>query len=267
VGLSVSARRILKPDEVQILLTLSTSTDSNWEVIVASPDEQLFSLIKDIFVDDPLVKVASVQNGCDFLVTCAREIPDLVIIDEALPDIPFGEIVRCIKRNTFLKNIKVFCNLNTIAPSEIDFSGADDFISPDNYEKIYISRKVNSLLYRSTTHRDMRTKPQRERRWPRINLNINVRIEVFDTFGPVRYDHGEAQLENISRDGAYITKIQLNKGRIPEGTFCIRLRANKPPLKDWQADAVVIRVENRTAGLNFQNISKEDKKKVMEMYD
>jgi hypothetical protein len=257
----------LKPEDVQILLELSASADSNWEIVVASPEEALLSTIKDIFVDDYLVKVKGVQNGCDFLVMCAREMPDLVILDEALSDIPLGEIVKCIRRTPSLKDIKVLCNLNTIAPSEMEPYGVDDLITPDKCEKIHLSRKVNSLLYTSTLHHNRRQKPNHERRWPRIDLNIKTRIEVIDSISSIRYDNGEAIIENISREGAYITQIQLKKGVIPEGTFQIRLRVNQHPLPDWKAESVVMRVGENAVGVKFENISKEDTEKIMDIFE
>lgn len=258
----------LNSQEIDVLLNFSVSADTNWEVIVGSPTDELVTLVKDIFKDDTQVKINGCNDGCDLLVSVARELPDLVVIDERIPGINYIDIINCIRRSEDLKDIKIFCNMCSDTPVIDKGCQIDDFISIDCIDKIYISRKLNSCLYLSSTHKNNRFKPQKERRWPRISLNIDARIEILDPIHNARYDYGDAQITNLSRDGACISKIKLKKGRIPEGDFHVRLRVNQPPLEDWKADSLVIRMDNgSSAGLKFVDISKQDKIKIMNFFD
>jgi hypothetical protein len=267
-GAIVNNSRLFNVREIDMLLNLSLSADTNWEIIIGTLNEKMIFLIRDLFMDDPQVKIKSYTNGCDLLVGVVKELPDLVIIDEKLPGIPFKELVGCIKRTEFLNDVKIFCNLSSTSSVIERGCEVDDFITLENLDKIYISRKLNSLLYKSTTHHDKRIEPKSERKWPRINLNIGARIEVLDPFDAVRYDYGNAKIENISREGAYITQIRLKNGFFPSGVFHVRLQVNQTPLKDWKADSLVIRAnENDSVGLKFVNISRENKDKIMDYFE
>jgi hypothetical protein len=265
----VDNSHFLNPEEIDVLLNFSLSSDTNWEVIVGSQNDELFAVIKDIFRDDAQVKIKGYNDGCDLLVSVARELPDLVVIDENIGGIPYTDIIKCMRRSPGLKDIKVFCNIKTEVPNFNDETcEIEDYISIENIDKIYIARKLNSCLYLSSTHKNNRFKPQKERRWPRISLSIDARIEILDPMNNARYDYGDAQIVNLSREGACISKIKLKKGRIPEGDFHIRLRVNQPPLDDWKADSMVIRMDNgSSAGLKFVDISKQDKIKIMNFFD
>ena len=257
----------LNPEELDVLLDFSVSSDTNWAIIVGSQNTELVTLVKDIFKDDPQVKIEGFNHGCDLLVAVAREFPDLVVIDHNIPGILYTDIVQCVRRFSDLNDIKMFCVIDPATPVD-QRCRKDDFISIDSLDKIYISRKLNSHLYLSSTHKNRRFQPQKERRWPRISLNINARIEILDPVNNSRYDYGDAQIVNLSRDGACISKIKLKNGRIPDGTFHVRLRVNQPPLDDWKADSLVIRMDNGySAGLKFVDISNQNKSKIMDIFE
>jgi hypothetical protein len=254
--------------EIDMLLNLSLSSDTNWGILIASSSEGLTTLVNDLFSDDPQVLVKSCDNMCDLLVGLARDIPDLLIIDDNLPDSSVQDVVRCIKRTDFLKNIKIFYNLTSSSSTLEKDLDVDEYITQENLDKIYISRKLNSLLYKSTTHHDKRIVNKLERMWPRTSLEVNARMEVFSTPNSIRLDYGTALIKNLSRSGAGITQIRLKKGCIPAGVFYIRLQVNQPPLADWTADSEVIRANgDDCAGLKFVNISKENKNKIMDFFD
>jgi len=258
----------ISPDEIDVVVDLSIHENTNWEIIVGSPDLELVSFIKDIFKDDPQVSVKSFQSGCDLLVAMSKDIPDIVVIDEKIQDIIFTDVLSCIKRTPDFKDIYVYCN----SDSNLTFTDSSyhvcNFISLDKKNRTNILRKFNSQLYLSTTHKTRRLQPEKERKWPRIDLNLSARIEIIDPTNNARYDYGDAQITNLSREGACISRIKLNKGRIPGDIFHIRLRVNQPPLEDWKADSKVIRMDNGTAaGLKFVDISKQDKNKIMNIFD
>jgi hypothetical protein len=258
---------LLSEREIDMLLNLSLSADTNWGILIGSSSEELIDLVRNLFIDDPQVSIKSFGNTCDLLVALVRDVPDLVIIDDNLPVSSVKEVVRCIKRTEFLKDIKIFYNLTSSFASENGLD-VDAYITQENLDRIYISRKLNSLLYTSTAHRDKRVVTKLERKWPRINLELDARIEVIDIVNSTRLDSGTAVIKNLSISGACISQIQLKKGCLPAGVFSVRLQVNRPPLKDWRADTQVARANgNDCAGLKFVSISKENKNKIMEFFE
>lgn len=263
----MSTFKSLSKEDLQILLEMTAVADANWEVIIASQDTSLLSFIVQLFADDSAVKVRNIENGCDFMVACAREIPDLVILDTTILSCSAVDMLQCFRRNQCLKDVRVLCYA-TPDQSEILFqSGADDVITNESFDKVYLSRKMNSLLYRSSLHKKRRLKPEQERRWPRISLNVKTRIEVFDPSGPLRFDNGEARIENISCGGAYLSNIVLKHGSLPEESVLFRLRVNEKPLEDWKADSLVVRHEKDAAGVKYVSIAKEEKNKIIDLFE
>jgi hypothetical protein len=254
--------------EIDMLLGLSKSADTNWEIVIGSSNEALIALVRNLFIDDPQVSIKSFSIISDFLVALARDIPDLVILDDHLPVSSIKEVVNCIKRTEFLKDIKIFYNLTSSGSPMENGLEVDEYFSQDNLDKIYISRKLNSLLYKSAIHHDKRVVNKQERKWPRYNLEENARIEIVDNNNSTRWDYGTAQIKDISCGGAGISHIRLKKGRLPAGDFSIRLQINKPSLENWTADSRVIRANGEnTAGLTFVNISKENKYKILDFFE
>ncbi len=262
---TVDKPRFLTHEELEILLDVRASVDANWEVVVVSKDTRLPLLIRDIFADDPQVNVKHVTNPCDFLVTCTRDLPDIAVVEEGFEDVTWSEVLQYIKNTDGLKEIKMFYSIASEA-GHIHWN-RDELILKDNLDKTYLARKINSFLYTSSTHQESRPGHRGERRWPRIHLNIDTRIEVIDPDSSVRCDYGEARIDNISREGAFISHIRLKRGQTPEGMYRLRLRVNTPPLEDWKADTMVVRTDSGAAGVKFLDLSREDKSKVMELYD
>jgi hypothetical protein len=249
-------------------LGLSKAADSNWEIVIGSSNEALIALVRNLFIDDPQVSIKSFCNISDFLVALARDIPDLVIIDDNHPVSSVKDVVSCIKRTDFLKDIRIFYNLTSSGSPMEKGLDVDEYFYQDNLDKIYISRKLNSLLYKSATHHDKRVVNKFERRWPRYNLEEDARIEIVDNNNSIRWDYGTAQIKDISCGGAGISHIRLKKGRLPAGDFSIRLQINKPSLENWTADSKVIRANGENnAGLTFINISKENKYKILDFFE
>ncbi len=258
----------VRPENGKSLPDFSAVSDSNWEVVVGSSDEELVALVKGIFIDDPQVSVKSFSDGCDLLICVARDIPDIVVLDDHLTGVSCRDIIRSIRRTDELRDIGIFCTLPSGAHGIDPECGMDCFVSINGLDKITATRTLNSRLYRSSIHSDRRRPPRRERRWPRVSLDVTARIEVLDPVYDIRYDAGIAQIVDLSREGAGIAKIRLKKRRIPDGAFCIRLRANHPPLEDWKADSMVARMNNGTsAGLKFVDISRQDIGKIMQLFE
>lgn len=70
--------RLLNEDEVELLLNLSLTAESNWHVIVGSSDREMTGKLKDLFENESIV-LENFENGPDILVETAYKKPDLLI--------------------------------------------------------------------------------------------------------------------------------------------------------------------------------------------
>jgi len=261
-------KRILSNKEVDMLFDFSLSIQSKFNICIGSCDDELVSRIQNVFSDDSQVNIKNVRFGCDTLLECERHLPDVVIIDEKLPDIPSVEVIRCIKRREELKEINVICSLDTDKTDHLADWGADDYFVKYNLDKIYLLRKEYKEI--NSSKNSVSKTPGRycERRWPRAKLNIEAKFEVIDMINPGQRHRGKAIMENISRGGAYISKIKLGEGKVFDETFKIRLKVDQQLLKNWKADAIFI--SNKTsdsAGIKFVNISKDDQLKIANLFN
>ena len=260
--------KLMSPEEVELLLNFTLSTETNWEILIGTLDTELTSKILSIFSDDDQVNVNDVKSGCDVLVECALRNPDVLIIDEDLRDVACVDIIRCLRKNEVLKNIQILCSLKSDAGDEFPEWGANDYFKKYDLEKIYLSRKVNSLLYSAKPVKKNEKKEVTERRWPRTRLKVVAKVEMLSLTDSTQFAHGEAVLEDISRSGALLTNINLENGSIPEETFKIKLNVDQPLLKDWKADGLIVRCKTTdSAGVKFVSISKDDQLKIAQLFD
>ena len=260
--------KLMSPEEVELLLNLTLTTETNWDILIGTLDEKLVSQVRCIFDDDEQVAILRVKSGCDILVECALKKPDMIIIDEELPDIQCEKIIGCIKSKEELQKIHILCSQNEDTEGTIRGWGADDYFVKYNLEKVYLKRKINSLLYPFQVSSKSNEKETRERRWPRTKLNVEANIEMVSMSDTGTISHGEATLVNISRSGAYLTGIKLDKGNVPADNFKIRLKVNQPVLNDMETDALITRSKSEgSAAVKFVNISKEDQIKIAKLFD
>lgn len=260
--------KFMSPEEVELLLNFTLSTETTWEILVGTFDTELISKIRSIFSDDDQVTVNSVPSGCDVLVQCALRNPDVLIIDQGLQDVSCVDVIGCLKRNDSLRNIQILCSLKEDIDAEFPDWGANDYFKKYDLEKIYLSRKVNSLLYSAKPLKKNETKELKERRWPRTKLKVVAKVEMISMTDSSQFAHGEAVLEDISRSGAMLTNINLENGTIPEETFKIKLNVDQPLLKDWKADGLIVRCKaTDSAGVKFVAISKDDQLKIAQLFD
>ena len=257
-------------EKAELLLDLSLSAESNWEILITTGDKYFLSTIKNLLSGDEQIKIENVKFGCDALIACAKKIPDLLIIDEELPDIPSEMVITCLKRSDELKKIKILYCLKSSKTNAISDLGADDYINKVDIEKSCFLKKVNSLLYTSSLHSYHPPTEHglyHERKWPRTTLSISAKVEMVMVSDPNQVDHGEAILENISRGGAFLSRIKLPKGLIPYETYYVRLKVDQPPLKDWKADSIIVRFNPRgPTGVEFLNISPKDQMQIAKLF-
>ncbi len=257
-----------------MFLNLSLSTESTLDVLVASCDEKFLSIIKPLLSSDEQIRIDTVKSGCDTLIACAKMLPDVLILDEEIPDISPKTMIKCLKKDTDLKNIKiVYCyeSSETTNNSDLKDLEINDYFNKADIDNSFLQKKLQSLLYTSSPtshHQPPKQGQYLERRWPRTTLNIAAQVEMVMVNDPDEVDHGVAFLKNISRGGAYLSDLKLKKGLIPYEPYYVRLKVDKPPFKDWEAESIIVRFNPRgPTGIEFLNISKKDQLQISKLYD
>jgi DNA-binding response OmpR family regulator len=88
-------------------------------------------------------------NGITALYFIQQEVPDLVLLDLMIPDIPGGEVLRTIRKSSWGKEIPVFVisNLNeTEAPAGLRELGIAGYVVKANMSNDQIDQLVNGIL-------------------------------------------------------------------------------------------------------------------------
>ncbi len=265
----MESSRFLRPEEVETLLNLSLSSDSRWRILIATRDNDFCTSVADLFSDDEQVWIDRVTTGCDALISCTRHTPDLLVLDSELTDMHSRFLIEAIRRDKELASLRILCRLNSdIFPNQTE-GLANDFIQgEEDLEKVYLSRKLHTLLYATHSQPETTYRGPCERRWPRARLRMSARIGMCrpDGLGPEAT--GEAMLENISFGGAYLSGIKLERASVIPGASRLMLNINQPDLPDFSADSVMLRYRpNGSAGVQFLNVSKDNRLKLLELFD
>ena len=249
--------RFISTEEIDLLLDFSQTAETKWDILLGSSDKNLSAFISDIFLSDNRINLIVAETGCDALLAIALELPHLIIFDEELEDISVSEAVGSIKRRADFKDIKILLCVKSENAVDWNRSNVDDFLVKDYNGSEYMSRKILSLLYSS----DHESAPKR--RWPRTKVNIVAQLELTSITDPDLCIHGQALVENISRTGACLSNIRLDRKLDMDDTFRISLKIDEKPLKDWKAESVVVRLkDDDTLGIKFISISKSNRGKI-----
>jgi hypothetical protein len=163
--------------------------------------------------------------------------------------------------------MRILCRLPE-SFTEIPNWGADDYLmGKEDLDKVYLARKVYSHFY-SGGYRGMKDhRNVHERQWPRTRLNIRARLDLVKRGIAPSSLSGDALVENISLNGAYITCINLPGKDTPEDGVSIVLKIDHPVLQDWSADSVIVRLEPEGgAGVHFTNLAPEDRAKLLALF-
>lgn len=239
-------------------------------LLLSSADEKMQYLTQETFVGDNRIKVRTVSSGYDALIACSKNPPDLFIIDNELSDISCAEAIKSLKRQDENSGMKILCCLKTYdedVASEID---ADDYIAKDTIGSDILAEKALNLLNIATESLSQSERFDHKRRWPRIPVNLPADLELYRFNNPEMYEEGNAKVDNISMGGAYLSQINLKKGSIPSDSFSFILGIDQPRLKNWEAECKMVRLKINgalTAGIQFVNLSKENKNKIASLIE
>lgn len=249
--------RLISNEEIDLLLDFSQTSETEWDILLGSSDKKLSAYISDIFLSDNRVNLIVAETGCDMLLASASELPHLIIIDEELEDISVFDAVDSIKKRDDFKDIKIMLCVKSENTVDWNRSDVDDYLVKDYNGSEYMSRKILSLLHSS----DHESAPKR--RWPRTNVKITAQLELKSINDPDLCIHGQALVENISRTGACLSNIKLDRKLDMDDTFRVSLKIDEKPLKDWKAESMIVRLkDDETLGIKFISISRMNRKKI-----
>jgi uncharacterized protein (TIGR02266 family) len=155
--------------------------------ILIVDDVPMFRELESVFLAR-CGRVVTGCNGAEALTLAERELPDVVVIDDCLPDIPGHEVCRRLKESPGLEHTPVI--VITRAGSAVEHaqavrSGADDVLS----------KPISRLALVETVQRFIRFAAPRG--LPRVILRTPVRLVSADA------DHW-GMARNLSRGGMFI---------------------------------------------------------------
>ena len=228
-------------------------------VLLASPDDNLLSLLQGIFSGDARVEIKRITFGGDVLTLSSKDRPDLLVLDEDLPDLPCGEVVKSLRRAEETRDIPILCHSKPRDDRRCTECGADGSLLKGTVDRDHLARRLYSVLALSEEMPPQPEAYEHRRRWPRMNLHLPAKIKVYRVRAPQVRQEGEALLENISGGGAFLSNIRVEKGVIPCEPFRFVLEVDAGPLKNWRAHCRVVRLEcngSMAAGVEFMRLSR-----------
>src|SRR5512139_3437413 len=116
------------------------------KVLLASADENLLSLLQGAFSGDARIEIKRVTYGGDVLTQCSREKPDLLILDQDLPDLPCREVVKALRRAEGTREVPVLCHSKANDERSCEECGADGSLLKGTVDRAQVSKRIYSIL-------------------------------------------------------------------------------------------------------------------------
>ena len=249
-------------------LPLDPALMAKRKILLGTSDEQTLASIQKILSGDGRVQMERVPFGSDVLFRCPQEHPDLLIIDEELPDIPSSEVIKSLRRRGEQKDLKILCLAKTKNTQPCLEWGANEALPKEGLEEQAVEKKIYGLLEISATRPLESHRYEHQRRWPRVSMNLPAKIGVYSLNAPQQRDSGKALLQNISCGGAYLSQIRLENEKIPAQSFRLLLEVDEPPLKNLRAHCKIVRLQSNgtlTMGVQFVRLSKANRAMIEEI--
>jgi len=241
------------------------AVSSKYLVLLCSQDKHLKSLINQSFPPEGIIKISETASIYDALIMCTRTPPELLIIDD---DFSCTEIVKSLKRQEELKNIKILCCLKTYNSNRMTEINADDYLFKDILDKTSLVNKIRTLLNIPHESQTIETRFDHNRRWPRITVNIPANLEIHFVNEHQPPEFGNTRIDNISLGGAYLNNINLDRGKIPLKDFKLFIETDQAPLENWKAECKIVRVQIDgyfDAGVEFVDLSANDRNQIIKL--
>jgi excisionase family DNA binding protein len=234
-------------------------------VLLGVSDKRVAKLVEKIFSRDERIKVDRVALGSDILMKCSKEPPALLVIDEELPDISGGEVIKSLRRREDLEDLKILCCSRTLKTNRCLDWGADEALPKKPPNEGDLANKLYSLLDLPQKVPEKIEPFEHQRRHPRVEVNLPAQIQVYPLSAPRLRETGWATVKNISCGGAYLSGLRFEKGYLPAEPFRFLLEVNQSPLENWRAHCKIVRLESNGAlgaGVQFVRLSEANLKAV-----
>ena len=238
--------------------TLDEEEEKKKSIVLGTSDDNLFSVFQMIFKDDNRLEVKRWSHGGDLLLWCSRNPPDLLVIDEELPEIAAEVVIQSLRRQQEQKGGKILCFAERSNMNRCLEWGADEALTKEGLDREELRERLYSFLELPERQQEIAQAFGHQRMQPRLSVHFPARIEVYRVKSPSQRYQGQAVVENIGPGGAYLSGIKIDGGMIPCEPFRIVLETDQGPLKNWRAHCKVIRFQSNgflTAGVQFINLS------------
>jgi CheY-like chemotaxis protein len=250
-------------------LPLSAAIIGKKKILVGSSDEKFQSFIQKALASDQRIHIERVSFGGDVLLQHAKEKPDLLIIDEELPDISGAEVIRSLRRTEDPTRSKILCGMKTPKGKPGADLDGDDALAKEGLDRTTLVKKVYQLLDIPEELPQENLSYQHQRRWPRFALNIPAEVGVYSMKAPQKRDVGKAVMENISMGGAYLSQLQMDQTKLQGEPFRVLLQVTKGPMENFRVHCRVVRLQSNgslTLGLQFVKLSKGNRSMIESVY-
>jgi CheY-like chemotaxis protein len=238
------------------------------KILLGTSDDHFFSFLQRALSEDGRVEIERVTFGGDVLIWCSKIRFDLLILDEEFSDIPCAEVIRSLRRMGDQQEFKILCWAKARNARRCQEWGADETLVKESANREDLAKTVYSFLNLMEELPGADQTFKHHRRWPRLALQVPLKIGVYSVRTPYRRDTGMAVMENISVGGAYLSGIQLEGGTFPCEPFRLLLKADQEPLKTWRAHCKVVRLRSDgtlTAGIQFTRLPKASLKMIQSL--
>lgn len=248
-------------------LPVDLSLVSKKHIMLCSADPDLLEAVQQIGAGDERVVVEVVTQGSYALVKGATEQPDLLIVDESLPDMECRRVIASLREVSPAGELKILVFLRAHEHNVWLDWGADAYVSRGGCrDGNHLRARIYDLLNmpREPTFEDAPV--SHRRRWKRFPVEIPMRVAMYARASPEKLLTGTAVMVNVSQGGACLVDILMADGVMPAVPFRVSIESDTEPLADWRAECRVVRLATNgsvSAGLAFAEIQEESRKSVL----
>jgi DNA-binding response OmpR family regulator len=153
-------------------------------VLIVEDDADINVALQEVLRQEGF-DVVGVMTGQAGLAEAARRRPDLILLDQMLPDIDGLEVCRLLRKAPETRDVPImFLTARTGEEARIKglSTGADDYVvKPFSLQELLL--RIQALLRRSQSLPRIRL--------PAAWLHCREQFRVFDTYAQIHLDHGE----------------------------------------------------------------------------
>lgn len=251
-------------------LTVEIPFSGAKRVLLGTADQEMASMIATTIGDDSRLQLEVVAQGSDTLIACSKSIPNLLIVDDQLPDLRGSHIVKSLRKYVDMERMKIlYCGRGIGAATNgngASVMGADALLDMNrDVDRTTLRETIYGLLSLPSDVLEQKGAHEHRRRWPRFPVDLGAQLAVFPNARPSERIFGQARIENISRGGAYLKDIHFENAGLPGEPFRLFLSVDEGRLKDWNAQCKVMRFQSNgslSAGVEFEEISADNRQKI-----